>query len=290
MTMTHPNRQAEHNLAKPSIPSAPARALRIVLAACVAFTLAVPLAPAFAQGAPAKAKSGAAPSAIRLETDPATGNIRLEAKGVLLRDVLDKLAARANFAVEGADSLTEGERVVVSKSGQPEVLLEALLANYNYSIAFAEDTPRVAAVIITGKRSLITTDAPLPPSDPARPRRESPVRVEPPLPVASPEPAPTRDEPRESFSAPASTSTTTMFGAAPTGETSTRSLDQILGTQIAPLQATDRNGLSRMVRQATTSTAPATTAAPDLRDATQRAVQDLQKLLESLRAVEGKAK
>ena len=290
MTMTHHNRQAEHNLAKPSIPSPPARALRIVLAACVAFTLAVPLAPAFAQGAPAKAKGSVALSAIRVETDPATGNIRLEAKGVLLRDVLDKLAARAKFTVEGADSLTEGERVVVSKSGQPEVLLEALLANYNYSIAFAEDTPRVAAVIITGKRSLITTDAPLPPSDPARPRRESPVRVEPPLPVASPEPAPTRDEPRESFSAPASTSTTTMFGAAPTGETSTRSLDQILGTQIAPLQATDRNGLSRMVRQATATTTPSTTAAPDLRDATQRAVQDLQKLLESLRAVEGKAK
>lgn len=290
MTMTRSNRQAEHKLPKPSIPSPPARTLRMALAVCAAFTLAMPLAPAFAQGAPAKAKSGAASSAIRLETDAATGSIRLEAKGVLLRDVLEKLAARAKFTVEGADSLTEGERVAVSKSGQPEVLLEALLSNYNYSIAFAEDAPRVAAVIITGKRSLITTDAPLPPGNPARPSRETPVRVESPLPVASPEPAPPRDEPRESFAAPASTSTTTMFGASPTGETSTRSLDQILGTQIAPLQATDRNGLSRMVRQATATTTPSATAAPDLRDATQRAVQDLQKLLESLRAVEGKAK
>lgn len=290
MTTTYTRSGALRDVANRLPSSRTVRPFPIALALCAAFALLVPLTPGYAQKTePAQAKSRAAQPAIRLQKDPATGGIRLEAKGAPLREVLEKLASRAGFTLEGADTLTEGERVVVSKTGQPEVLLEALLSNYNYSIAFADDAPRVSVVIITGKRSLITTDAP-PSGASTRPDRAPAARVEPALPVVRQEPAQAQDAARDSFATPAPT--TNEFGTAPAGDVPLRTMDQILGSQIAPLQATDRNGLTDMVRQATTSPTPAatTSASPDLRNATQRAVQDLQKLLESLRAVEGQVK
>jgi hypothetical protein len=240
-----------------------------------------------AQDVPAPAARKAAGETVSIRVDDATGEIRLESKGALRQQVLERLAAAAGFGVEGAETVDDRERLVLVKSGKTEALLEALLTGYDYSIAFAGDSPRVSTVIITGKRSAaggegspqltatppkqeIVTDQQQPPAAAVAP----PGPASEPAPSAAAEPAAPVVEDRRQADQP-------------------RTLDQIFGTQVAPLQAPDRGGLNGLVRQATggagtTTQAPAT-GTPDLRDATQRAVQDLNKLLESLRAAEGGA-
>lgn len=255
-------------------------------AACALSVVLYSGGPCLAQNAPASSIRPEAGEAISVRLNDATGEIRLESKGALRQQVLERLASVAGFTVEGAESVDDRERLVLVKSGKPETLLESLLTGYDYSIAFAGDSPRVSAVIITGKRSAAGSEsAPQPAAIP--PKQEFVTdRHQPPAAEAVPQ-APAH-EPPPSAAAPAAPVVDDRRQAE-----QPRTLDQIFGTQVAPLQAPDRGGLNGLVRQATggagTATQAPATGTPDLRDATQRAVQDLNKLLESLRAAEGGA-
>ncbi len=242
--------------------------------------------PCLAQNAPASTVRPAAGEAVSVRLNDATGEFRLESNGALRQQVLERLATAAGFTVEGGEAVDDRERLVLVKSGKPEALLEALLIGYDYSIAFAGDSPRVSTVIVLGKRSASTGDgaaqsAATPPRQEAVPNLEAP-------PVVPISPAATREPPPDVPAAAAAPVAPAFEDRRPAE--APRTLDQIFGTQVAPLQSPDRGGLGGLVRQATEGTGsapPQAAGTPDLRDATQRAVQDLNKLLESMRAVEG---